>query len=66
MRDFWAMVVVVANTDMSGVVVGGMAKEVGAQVLFFLRSSSRLSTKFLASHDHSYIILFSSPKRKKT
>jgi hypothetical protein len=46
MRDFWAMVLVVANTDMSGVVVGGMAKEVGAQVLFFLRSSSRLSTKF--------------------
>jgi hypothetical protein len=45
-RDFWAMVVVVADTNMSRVVVGGMAKEVGAQVLFFLRSSSRLSMKF--------------------
>jgi hypothetical protein len=40
------MVVVVANTDMSGAVVGGMVEEVGAQVLFFLRSASRLSMKF--------------------
>jgi hypothetical protein len=31
---------------MSGVVVGGMSEEVGAQVLFFLRSASGLSTKF--------------------
>jgi hypothetical protein len=48
-RDFWAMVVVVvADTDMSGAVVGGMAEEVGAQVLFFLRSASRLLTKFFS------------------
>jgi hypothetical protein len=40
------MVVVVANTNMSGAVVGGMVEEVGAQVLFFLRSASRLSMKF--------------------
>jgi hypothetical protein len=44
--DFWAMVVVVADTDMTRVVVGGMAEEVGAQVLFFLRSASGLSLKF--------------------
>jgi hypothetical protein len=40
------MVVVVADTNVSGAVVGGMADEVGAQVLFFLRSASRLSMKF--------------------
>jgi hypothetical protein len=40
------MVVVVADTDVSGAVVGGMAEEVGAQVLFFLRSASGLLTKF--------------------
>jgi hypothetical protein len=46
-RDFWAMVVVVvADTDVSGAVVGGMTEEVGAQVLFFLRSAFGLSTKF--------------------
>jgi hypothetical protein len=45
-RDFWAMVVVVADIDVSGADVGGMAEEVGAQVLFFLRSASGLSTKF--------------------
>jgi hypothetical protein len=38
--------VVVADTDVTGVVVGGMAEEVGAQVIFFLRSASGLSTKF--------------------
>jgi predicted RNA-binding protein (virulence factor B family) len=45
-RDFWAMVVVVADTDVSGAVVGGMVEEVEAQVLFFLRSASGLSMKF--------------------
>jgi hypothetical protein len=40
------MVVVVANTYVSGAVVGGMVEEVGAQVLFFLSSASELSTKF--------------------
>jgi hypothetical protein len=40
------VVVVVADIDVSGVVVGGMVEEVGAQVLFFLRSASGLSTKF--------------------
>jgi hypothetical protein len=45
-RDFWAMVVVVADTNVSGAVVGGMAEEVEAQVFFFLRSASGLSMKF--------------------
>jgi hypothetical protein len=40
------MVVVVADIDVSGAVVGGTTEEVGAQVLFFLRSASGLSTKF--------------------
>jgi hypothetical protein len=40
------VVVVVADIDVSGAVVSGMAEEVGAQVLFFLRSASGLSTKF--------------------
>jgi hypothetical protein len=40
------MVVVAADTDVSGAVVGGMAEEVGAQDLFFLRSASGLSMKF--------------------
>jgi hypothetical protein len=47
-RDFWAMVVVVADTDVTGAIVGGMAEEVGAQVLFFLRSAFGLSTKFFS------------------
>jgi hypothetical protein len=55
------MVVVVANTDMSGVVVSGMAEEAGAQVLFFLRSASRLSTKFSGKLRP---LLFSSTTRK--
>jgi hypothetical protein len=45
-RDFWVTVVVVADNDMSGAIVGGMAEEGGAQVLFFLRCAFRLSTKF--------------------
>jgi hypothetical protein len=54
------MVVVVADTDVSGAIVGGMAEEVGAQVLFFLRSASRLSTKFFGKsrpliHYHVFI-----------
>jgi hypothetical protein len=40
------VVVVVADIDVSGAVVSGMAEEVGAQVLFFIRSSSGLSKKF--------------------
>jgi hypothetical protein len=40
------MVVVVADTNMSGAFVGGMVEEVGAQVLFFLRNASGLSMKF--------------------
>jgi hypothetical protein len=40
------MVVVVADTNVSGAVVGGMVEEVGAQVLFFLRNASGLSMKF--------------------
>jgi hypothetical protein len=40
------MVVVVADTDVSGAAVGGMAEEVGTQVFFFLRSASGLSTMF--------------------
>jgi hypothetical protein len=44
--DFWAMIVVVAGTDVSGAFVGGTAAEVGARVLFFLRSASRSSIKF--------------------
>jgi hypothetical protein len=43
--DFWAIVLVVAGTEMSGSVIGGVAKEVEARVSFFLRSASGFGTK---------------------
>jgi hypothetical protein len=47
--DFWAIVVVVADTGVSSSVVDGVAEEVEARDPFFLRSASGLGMKFLTS-----------------
>jgi hypothetical protein len=57
-RDFWAMVVVVADTDVSGAVVVGMTEEVGAKSSSSLGVPLDCQQSFSASRDHSYTILF--------
>jgi hypothetical protein len=46
--DFWATMMLVAGTDVSGTVVGSMAEEVEARVLFFFRSASGSGMKLFS------------------
>jgi hypothetical protein len=64
--DFWAMVVVVAGTDVSGSVVGGVTEEVEARVPFFLRSAFGSETKLFGKFNpliHYHVFIHN---RKKT